>query len=266
MDVLLRFRILQPTDPRFGAVTQFSTGASSHYNGLQLTAMKRLSHGLQGQINYTFSRCMDEVSNGGFLQFSAGASACRLCRESSREIMARAITTSATISPRNMFMNCRSKCATARLGYALNGWQISGTAFWHSGIPFSVLSTPYSANGNGIVQGGGPQFASVVPGVPALRTQSDSRRHAARHDSVAQSQCVRLRRGSQHRRVQWRRQRANLPVRKSRPQLLARSSICLERLLPHEMVSADRTRKASLRSPILQFIQPSEFRTAQHGA
>jgi len=53
-----------------------------------------------------------------------------------------------------------------RLGYALNGWQISGTVFWHSGIPFSVLSTPYSANGNGIVQGGGPQFASEVPGAP----------------------------------------------------------------------------------------------------
>ena len=28
-------------------------------------------------------------------------------------------------------------------GYALNRWQISGTAFWHSGVPFSVLSTPY---------------------------------------------------------------------------------------------------------------------------
>ena len=67
------FPYLQPTDPRFGAVTQFSTGSNSHYNGLQLTAMKRLGHGLQGQINYTFSRCMDEVSNGGFLQFSAGA-------------------------------------------------------------------------------------------------------------------------------------------------------------------------------------------------
>ena len=37
--------------------------------------------------------------------------------------------------------------------------------FWHSGLPFSVLSTPYSANGNGILQGGGPQYASVVPGV-----------------------------------------------------------------------------------------------------
>ena len=28
----------QPTDPRFGPVTQLSTGANSHYNGLQLTA------------------------------------------------------------------------------------------------------------------------------------------------------------------------------------------------------------------------------------
>lgn len=51
------------------------------------------------------------------------------------------------------------------LGYALNGWQVSGSVFWHSGVPFSVLSTPYSANGNGIVQGSGPQFASLVPGV-----------------------------------------------------------------------------------------------------
>ena len=58
--------------PRFAAVTQFSTGANSHYNGLQLTAMKRLGHGLQGQVNYTWSRCMDTVSNGGFLPFSAG--------------------------------------------------------------------------------------------------------------------------------------------------------------------------------------------------
>lgn len=52
------------------------------------------------------------------------------------------------------------------LGGALNGWQVSGTFFLHSGLPFSVLSTPYSANGNGIVQGGGPQYASIVPGVP----------------------------------------------------------------------------------------------------
>ena len=62
----------QPTDPRFGAVTQLVTGANSHYNGLQLTGEKRLGHGLQAQVNYTLSHCIDTVSNGGFLQFSAG--------------------------------------------------------------------------------------------------------------------------------------------------------------------------------------------------
>jgi len=43
---------------------------------------------------------------------------------------------------------------------------VSGSAFWHSGLPFSVLSAPYSASGNGIVNGSGPQFASVFSGVP----------------------------------------------------------------------------------------------------
>src|SRR5208282_3353818 len=40
------FAYEEPTDPRFGAVTQLSTGANSHYDGLQLTAMKRMGHGL----------------------------------------------------------------------------------------------------------------------------------------------------------------------------------------------------------------------------
>ena len=62
----------QSLDPRFGAVTQLNTGANSHYNGLQLTLEKRLSHGVQLQANYTWSHCMDTVSNGGFLSFSVG--------------------------------------------------------------------------------------------------------------------------------------------------------------------------------------------------
>ncbi|MGA7625014.1 MAG: carboxypeptidase regulatory-like domain-containing protein [Candidatus Acidiferrales bacterium] len=159
------FPYLQPTDPRFGAVTQFSTGASSHYNGLQLTATKKLSHGLQGQINYTFSKCMDEVSNGGFLQFAAGAVLSPLPGELARNYGPCDYDIRHNLTAEYVY-ELPLKVRNRGLGYALNGWQISGTAFWHSGIPFSVLSTPYSANGNGIVQGGGPQFASVVPGVP----------------------------------------------------------------------------------------------------
>ncbi len=159
------FPYLQPTDPRFGAVTQFSTGANSHYNGLQLTAMKRLGHGLQGQVNYTWSRCMDTVSNGGFLQFSAGGILSPLPGELARDYGPCDYDIRHNLNAQYVYQ-LPIKVRNHLLGYALNGWQISGTMFWHSGVPFSVLSTPYSANGNGIVQGSGPQFASVVPGVP----------------------------------------------------------------------------------------------------
>jgi len=152
------------TDPRLGAVTQLNTGANSHYNGLQTTAEKRLGHGLQIQANYTWSRCIDTVSNGGFLPFSAGGILSPIpgdlqrdrgpCDYDVRHNLTASYVYELPVKVRG------------RLGVALNGWQVSGTFFWHSGIPFSVLSAPYSANGSGIVNGSGPQFASGVPGVP----------------------------------------------------------------------------------------------------
>jgi hypothetical protein len=154
----------QPTDPRFGAVTQFSTGANSHYHGLQLTAMKHMSRGLQGQINYTWSHCLDTVSNGGFLQFSAGGILSPLPGDLARDRGNCDYDIRHNLTAQYVY-ELPLKVQNRSLGYALNGWQMSGTAFWHSGVPFSVLSTPYSANGPGIVQGGGPQFSSLVPGV-----------------------------------------------------------------------------------------------------
>jgi hypothetical protein len=155
----------QPIDPRFSSVTQFSTGENSHYNGLQLTAMKRLGHGLQGQVNYTWSRCMDTVSNGGFLQFSAGGILSPLPGELARDYGPCDYDIRNNFNAQYVYQ-LPIRVRNGELAHVTNGWQISGTAFWHSGVPFSVLSTPYSANGNGIVQGSGPQFASVVPGVP----------------------------------------------------------------------------------------------------
>jgi hypothetical protein len=166
------FPYAQSTDPRFGAVTQFSTGANSNYNGLQMSAMKRMGHGLMGQINYTWSRCMDTVSNGGFLQFSAGGILSPLPGDLARDYGPCDYDIRNNFNAQYVYQ-LPVKIQNRLLGYALNGWQVSGTAFWHSGIPFSVLSTPYAAPCQqnkqltcGIVNGSGPQFASVVPGVP----------------------------------------------------------------------------------------------------
>ncbi len=165
------FPYAQPADPRFGAVSQFSTGANSHYHGLQLTGSKRLGHGFQGQVNYAWSRCIDTVSNGGFLQFSSGAVLSPLPGNLGRDYGPCDYDIRHNLNAQYVY-GLPMKIHNQRLGYALNGWQVSGTAFWHSGVPFSVLSTPYSANGNGIVQGSGPQFASEVSGVPLYEHQS----------------------------------------------------------------------------------------------
>jgi hypothetical protein len=155
----------QPADPRFASVTQLSTGANSHYNGLQLTADKRLAHGLQVQANYTWSRCMDTVSNGGFLPFASGAILSPLPGDLGRQYGPCDYDVRHNLTTQYVYQ-LPGKFRNHALAGLLIGWQLSGTAFWHSGIPFSVLSAPHTANGNGIVQGSGPQYASVVPGVP----------------------------------------------------------------------------------------------------
>jgi Carboxypeptidase regulatory-like domain len=159
------FPYARSVDPRFAGVTQFSTGANSHYGGLQLTAMKRLGHGLMGQLNYTWSHCMDTVSNGGFLQFSAGGILSPLPGDLARDYGPCDYDIRQNLTAQYVYQ-LPVKLRNRSFGYALNDWQVSGSVFWHSGIPFSVLSTPYSANGNGFVNGSGPQFASEVPGVP----------------------------------------------------------------------------------------------------
>src|ERR1019366_7074864 len=153
-----------PIDPRFGAVTQLSTGANSHYDALQTTIEKRLGHGLQLQVNYTWSHCIDTVSNGGFLPFSAGGILSPIPGDLQRDrgpcdYDVRHNFTASYVYELPIKLR-------GRLGHALNGWQVSGSVFGRSGIPFSVLSSPYTANGNGLVNGSGPQFASVVAGVP----------------------------------------------------------------------------------------------------
>jgi Carboxypeptidase regulatory-like domain len=136
------FPYLQATDPRFSAVTQLATGENSHYSGLQLTAMKRLGHGLQGQFNYTWSRCMDTVSNGGFLQFSAGAILSPLPGELVRDYgpcdydMRRAVAGCSAIKPAIVCNVLNRKCGCSCTRRASR----RETASWRSRSPARVRS------------------------------------------------------------------------------------------------------------------------------
>ena len=157
----------RPLDQRFGNVNEFRTGASSSYSGLQTSFTEQLS-ALTLRANYTLSHCLDEISNGGLLSFSTQGILSPLPGELSRQYGDCDYDVRHNISAFGLYQ-IPFKSSHSILRQTLGGWSFSETAFFHSGLPFTVLSQPYTANNNGVFQASGPQFARRVPGVPVYR-------------------------------------------------------------------------------------------------
>ncbi len=167
------FPYQQPLDQRFANVTEFQTGANSIYNGLQAAYMQQWG-GLTLRANYTFSHCLDEVSNGGLLAFSTQGLESPLPGELRKQYASCDYDVRHNVSAYGMYQ-VPFHSSRPLLRQLLGGWSFSETAFLHSGLPFSVLSQPYSANGNGLFQASNPSqtvqfavpnYANRVPGVP----------------------------------------------------------------------------------------------------
>jgi hypothetical protein len=169
------FPYQRPPDQRFGNVNEFRTDANSSYAGLQ-TAYNQQWRGLTLHGNYTFSHCLDEVSNGGLLSFSTQGLMSPLPGELSRQYASCDYDVRHNISAYGLYqMPFNSRRRFLRAMFA--GWSISETAILHSGLPFSVLSQPYIANGNGVFQANGasttqfnaPAYSNRVLGAPVYR-------------------------------------------------------------------------------------------------
>jgi Carboxypeptidase regulatory-like domain len=154
-----------PPDTRFGTVTQIQTSAISNYNGLSFTAQHRFGHGLQAQINYTYSHAMDEISNGGFNAFISGNSGIgrvgSLLNPVNNNNLRQYNYGNADYDTRHYvsanYVYELPKGPTA----LLKGWQLSGTLFARSGLPYTIVDTGVS----GILSGlnyGGPAYANYA--------------------------------------------------------------------------------------------------------
>ncbi|MGA9240900.1 MAG: hypothetical protein WBW03_02840, partial [Silvibacterium sp.] len=162
----------QPLDQRFGNVNEFRTDANSSYAGLQTTYTQQWG-GLTLRGNYTLSHCLDEVSNGGLLAFSTQGLMSPLPGELRRQYASCDYDVRHNVSAFGVYQ-VPFHSSHPLLRQIFEGWSFSQTAFLHSGLPFSVLSEPYIANGKGVFQANGastvqfnaPAYADRVPGVP----------------------------------------------------------------------------------------------------
>lgn len=143
-------------DGRFGFVTQNLVGANSSYNALQATLEKRFSRGLTIRANYTWSHCLDEQSLAGTYPPELVRGDCVYdVRHSLNGLWVYQLPSPA----RNHLLK-----------QFVNGWEVDGNLFLHTGFPLPVYSEAYGANGNGVFQGGGAAgfgggFAVPVVGV-----------------------------------------------------------------------------------------------------
>jgi hypothetical protein len=131
-------------DTRFGTVSQVQTVAVSNYNGLSFTAQHRFGHGLQMQANYTYSHALDEISNGGFNGFIANNSGIGRVGSLLNPINDSNIRQfnygNADYDTRHyLSMNYVYEIPKGPTP-VLKGWQLSGTLFARSGLPYTVVN------------------------------------------------------------------------------------------------------------------------------
>jgi hypothetical protein len=176
---------LSPMDPRFGVVTEVQSNGVSNYNGFTVSLARRFSQ-IQVQANYTWSHALDEISNGGFLPFGAFP-----------------ITNISFTNPINPF-NIRQfnygnadydvrhyfsgnyVWTTPRLDNWVSwveGWTISGTVYYRTGYPFSVIDS----GGNGILNSF--NYGTTAPGGPNLLANTSSPSPISCDRSAANTPC-----------------------------------------------------------------------------
>lgn len=154
-------------DARFSQVSELQTVGTSNYNGLVLSARRNFSHGFLAQFTYTYSHALDDVSDNGFTAWSYNtASSIQFpqipsnphANYGNNDADVRHYLTASYVwtpgienlishGPRQLFA----------------GWSISGTFFYRTGLPYTVVDNGTTA-GLGRTFYGSTVFANYLGG------------------------------------------------------------------------------------------------------
>lgn len=137
-----------PADPRFTRVTAYTNQGHSNYNGFS-TQLKHTGAGLVGQISYTYSHSLDDISNGGAgLGYNAGSvlnqltpdlSTNNLNYSNSDYDIRHNLVGDIDYEEQQTFTNPFLKAVAA-------GWIVGGKGYYRSGQPFSIINTTVLGN------------------------------------------------------------------------------------------------------------------------
>jgi hypothetical protein len=154
-----------PPDPRVARVNYLYNGSVTNYNGVTFSIQENNWHGLSGRFNYTYSHALDDLSNGGLLPFSVITSITSQidpfdlskqygsADEDARHQISASYIYEVPFKSENRLMNA-----------AIGGWVVSGTWFYRTGFPFSVLDGATASGLSGNNLSGAQILLQPVPG------------------------------------------------------------------------------------------------------
>jgi outer membrane receptor for ferrienterochelin and colicin len=133
-------------DTRFNSVTQLTNQGISNYNGLTATLVRRFTKGLSGQINYTWSHSLDDVSNGGLEPYSLNNASDSLLYQIDPTNLRRLNYSSSDNDFRHnlsasYIWELPIKSSNGFLNAAVGGWTIAQTFKARSGQAYSVINS-----------------------------------------------------------------------------------------------------------------------------
>jgi hypothetical protein len=126
-------------NPHFGRINGLYFQANSFYNGLQVGLTRRLSHGLQAQVSYTWSRSIDDTSSS----FDGEE-----FNNSINDALPFDVRYNRAVSdfdvPQNLVLSFRWNVPapgswSGAAGWVARGWQVGGIYIAQSGTPFTLL-------------------------------------------------------------------------------------------------------------------------------
>ena len=137
---------LTAPDQRFSTVQQIESSAISNYNGLTLSLSRRYKS-LQLQVNYTWSHALDEISNGGILQFNFLDNQSILYSQNPSNLRQYNYGNSDYDVRHYLSLNYVYTTPHNKSSWlaALGDWTIAGNLFTRSGYPFTVVDSAVSS-------------------------------------------------------------------------------------------------------------------------
>jgi Carboxypeptidase regulatory-like domain len=154
-------------DPRVGRVDQLYSGAVSNYNGVTFSIQENQWHGLSGRLNYTYSHALDEFSNVPEEPFSVITSILTQINPNNlRAQYASGDNDARHLISGSYVYQLPFKSEQRLVNAAIGGWVISGTMFYRTGFPFSIIDGGATAGLVGNNLGGTSSFGSTILAQP----------------------------------------------------------------------------------------------------